>query len=114
MSIQNGFLVANGILLKYSGESKDITIPADVSTIGNRAFLCCENLNSVIMSNNVFSIGEEVFWGCTNLIAVVLPDSVMFIEDNAFYGCDTVSIHGKRGSHAEFYAKKHNIFFVAE
>lgn len=114
MSVQNGFWVINGFLLKYNGNGKDIHIPTGVTTIEDRAFLCCGNLNSVTIGNGVLYIGEEIFLGCTHLNAVVISDSVIFIEDNAFDGCGTISIYGKCGSYAEFFAKEHNIFFVAE
>lgn len=68
-----------------------IDIPKGVSSIGDRAFVCCKALLEIHISDTVKEIGEYAFWGCTDFC-----------------------IYAPAGSYAENYAKENNIPFVAE
>jgi len=46
-----------------------VTIPNGVTSIGDRAFRGCENLNSITIPASVTSIGKDAFYGCTSLTA---------------------------------------------
>ena len=49
-----------------------------------------ENVTDVVdiqIGTNVTSIGERAFQGCMNLQSVTIPDSVTRIGENAFCGC---------------------------
>ncbi len=39
-------------------------IPNSVTSIGWRAFWCCDGLTSITIPNSVTSIGKSAFWGC--------------------------------------------------
>ena len=39
MTNTNDFVIENGILIKYKGFEKDVTIPDGVTSIGDSAFL---------------------------------------------------------------------------
>ena len=60
---KNGFVIINGILIKYCGTENEIVIP-----------------------DSVTSIGEWAFEGCGNLTSITIPESVTNIEGDAFYG----------------------------
>ncbi len=66
---------------------KSIVLPDNVTTIGERAFINCTNLESITIPEGVTSIGKEAFENCEKLMNVVLPDSIKTIEDQAFYQC---------------------------
>ena len=53
----------NGILLRYTGDSKDVVIPDGVMSIGYEAFEYCSNLESVVIPDSVTSIGVRAFLG---------------------------------------------------
>ncbi len=88
---------------------KKVTISSGVTSIGDRVFYGCENIQSVSISDSVKSIGEEAFFGagmkqlkipdsvtsidegaftfCTNLTSIVLPKGITKISEDTFTGC---------------------------
>jgi|GEM_PF-5337402 len=74
--------------LAFSGKNvTHITIPDNVTAIGDRAFKNCKRLTSVIMSNSVTNIGHWAFYYCTSLNKVIIPNSVTNIGKGAFSNC---------------------------
>ena len=70
---------------------KTVTISSGVTSIGDRAFLDCDNLTSVTIPNSVTSIGDGAFSWCENLTSVTIPNSVTSIGDSAFEGCSSLT-----------------------
>ena len=74
----------------------DITIPNSVTSIGDKAFYYCTNLDKrLTIGNRVTSIGDEAFYHCTQLDSVTIGNRVTSIGDKAFYYCtqlDSVTI----------------------
>ena len=68
-------------------EITELTIPDDVTTIGNNAFCSCTNLISLTIPDNVTAIGNAAFYGCTGLTSVTIPGSVTSIGGATFYDC---------------------------
>lgn len=63
---------------------KSITIMAE--SVGERAFLGCDNLEGVELVG-VKSIGGSAFANCTSLTRVTFPNDITSIEQSAFYNC---------------------------
>ena len=92
---------ANGVLIKYHGTESQVTIPDNVTAIGDEAFSGCTFLESIIIPDGVSSIGDWAFEACKALTSVTIPDSVVSIGRGAFYGCNslgTVTISSKVAS----------------
>ena len=85
-SRDNGLVIKDGVLLKYSGNESSVTIPNSVTSIGAEAFSGCSSLTSVSIPNSVTSIGDLAFRGCSKLASVTIPTSVTSIGYGAFYG----------------------------
>ena len=89
-----------------------VTIPASVTSIGDKAFhnctnlttvnwnstSCedyssypifyeCDNLNSFIIGDNVKRIPRSILYAATKLTSVTIPASVTEMGNSAFYGC---------------------------
>jgi len=64
-----------------------VTIPNNVSSIGDVAFYQCTSLTSVKIPNSVTSIGWGAFYGCTSLTSVTIGNGVTTIGSGAFEGC---------------------------
>lgn len=104
--------VMAGILKKYNGSEREVTIPSNlgitsigdraffrnnnitqvkipkgITKIGNYAFSSCENLKHILFSDTVLTIGNYAFENCKNLEGFTLPDSVQSFGSYAFSGC---------------------------
>ncbi len=82
------FISICGVLIQYKGNSKNITIPDGVETIGPHAFGRCEKLETIC-----------------------LPASLKKLSKNSFHLCDNLTIYAPKGSYAESCAKIMNIPF---
>ena len=66
-------------------------ISYSVTSIGDRAFLRCSSLTSVVIPNSVTSIGYEAFNGSKSLISITIGNSVTSIGEDAFNGCSSLT-----------------------
>ena len=90
---------------------ESVTIGNGVTKIGPFAFNSCENLKTVVIGNNVETIGESAFFYCESLTSIIIPDSVTRIGDNAFMYCgalETVTMGSgvEKVGHDAFYLCK--------
>ncbi len=69
---------------------KDINIPYFVTQIGDYAFAYCSSLASIEIPYGVTTIGEFAFEKCYSLTSITLPSSIKDIYDGAFYHCDSL------------------------
>lgn len=69
----------------------ELTIPSDVTTINDYAFLNCSSLTSVTIPESVTSIGNNAFYNCDSLTSVTIPESVTSIGNFAFFDCASLT-----------------------
>ncbi len=81
------FRVVGTCLYSYVGESEEVTIPAGVTEIGQRAFSGCDGLHTVVIPNTVTEIGPFAFNGCKELNKLILSQNLKVIGDGAFSRC---------------------------
>ncbi len=87
----SGFEIENGVLLKYTGRSDEVTVPDGVTEIISDTFGGCEALSEITLSDTVQRIGEKAFWGCKSLTKLHFPASLNSFEKDAFYLCKEFS-----------------------
>ena len=75
----------------YNNDITSVTIPYGVTTIGERAFMNCENLISVSIPNSVTTIEVDAFDRCKSLNSIVIPNSVKQIGNSAFSSCSALA-----------------------
>lgn len=81
-SAQSDFTIdASGVITGYTGTDTNMVIPAvingiKVREIGYEAFMDCEDLAGVTISEGISVIGWSAFKGCENLEYVSIPQSV--------------------------------------
>ena len=128
LSNDNGYIVctdgAEKILVSYTGNETDLTLPSYITQINQYAFYDCDSLMSVVMGNSVTSIGHwafrycgsltsvvigvsvtsigaGAFEDCSSLTSVVIPDGVTSIGGSAFYNCSSLTIYCEAESQPE-------------
>ncbi|MGM9532166.1 leucine-rich repeat protein, partial [Intestinibacter sp.] len=85
------FVIENGVLKEYKGESEDVVIPEEVTAIGDNAFKNCDTIESIVIPSTVKSIGAYAFKACTGLTEITLPEGLETIGDYAFNSCTRLS-----------------------
>lgn len=73
------------------------------------AFGWCSSLTSITIPDNVTSIGDSAFYNCNKLTSVTITNSVTSIGDKAFEGCSGLETVYYKGTAAEW--KKISIGF---
>lgn len=67
-----------------------ISIPDEVTTLGNESFYGCSVLSSVNGMHNIAEILNNCFNGCESLQILTLPDKLNKIGDSAFRSCTSI------------------------
>ena len=114
VTVLQEFVIENGILSKYNGLKSTVTIPANVTQIGNEAFKGCTNLTTVNIPKGVTSIGDNAFEGCTNITTVNIPASMMSIASNAFYKCDNIKTVNYDGTLTQWCSMKNSYNLIGK
>ncbi len=118
--MKEDFIIENGILTRYNGESHvidipegvtkidkdvfkgmswitDVTLPEGLNEIGENAFKGCRQLQSINFPETLVKIGDFAFHRCHSLTSVILPDSVTHIGKCAFLYCDKMTVFHANG-----------------
>ena len=101
-----GFVIKDGVLLKYKRNKTTVTIPNGTIKIGHFAFAGCHKLCKISIPNSVVEIQTLAFSGCTEMRdenglviiqntlfhcyytdEVIVPESVNRIAQSAFSTC---------------------------
>ena len=78
-------------ITKYIGSDSEVTIPNvidgyTVSRVGFCAFINCESVTEVTISDGITAIDTLAFYNCSNLKTISISDSVIDISLSAFDG----------------------------
>ncbi len=74
---KDGFYIENGVLIRYSGDATDVTIPDEVEMIANFAFLSNENASKiqvVRLGANVTTVETNALAGLDGLIDLIIAE----------------------------------------
>lgn len=80
----------DGVLTKYCGKEKRVTVPEGVRRIGREAFAGSCLVECVILPEGVTEISDCAFLGCRSLREIRIPDSVEQIGEGAFTDCEAL------------------------
>ena len=81
-------LVVDGVLNSIAPAGlTEYSIPSDVTTVGEFAFINLEKLTNITIPDGVTKIGEGAFQGCSSLKSITIPDSTTLIGVGAFGEC---------------------------
>lgn len=73
----------------HCGNLADVTITADVRSIGTDAF-CGTSITNIDLPETMETIGYGAFYNCNKLESITIPSSVWAIHRAAFYGTDAL------------------------
>ncbi|HEY3420914.1 MAG TPA: leucine-rich repeat protein [Methanomassiliicoccales archaeon] len=94
---------ANTTLIQCpSGKAGAVTIPDNVTSIGEYAFYSCGSVTSVTIPNSVISIDFEAFYYCTALTSVTIPANVTSLAYGVFYSCSSMTSFDVNASNPSF------------
>lgn len=68
-----------------------VTIPSGIETFGEGTFIECLSLLNITIPKSVTYLGEDVFRGCASLQSITLPDLITRIESYDFQECSSLS-----------------------
>ena len=68
-----------------------ITVPDNVTSLGDFTFVYCSSLASIIIGNGVPSIGQEAFYYCESLTNATIGRGVTSIGSDAFADCPSLA-----------------------
>ncbi|MBO7119606.1 MAG: leucine-rich repeat protein, partial [Bacteroidaceae bacterium] len=88
----DGLLIDGSTVVKCRNWATTVTIPDNITTIGDGAFSDCSNLTDVIIPGSVGRIGNDAFFNCSSLTSINIPEGVTSIDYQAFSGCSLTSI----------------------
>lgn len=70
----------------------EVTLPSDLTKIGDYAFYYYSNLVSISLPDGLTSIGSAAFNNCSQLVSISLPNGLTKIGSNAFYFCSKLAL----------------------
>lgn len=71
-------------LIAFLSDKAEVTLPAGLTHIGDKAFEDCKKLTAITLPDGLTHIGDGAFCGCRNLTTIILPDGLAHIGDGAF------------------------------
>ncbi len=81
------FCISGRVLIRYTGDEEQVTIPKEVEIIGERCFFDNERIKWVYCPEGLEEIREEAFSGCVALQNISLPGTLKRVERMAFAEC---------------------------
>ena len=91
----------------------DMVLPEDLIVIEREAFCGC-GARWIRLSENVVEIGNRAFADCGGLEQIYIPESTVKISSTAFENhSNALTIYGRDGSYAQFFANKNGFDFVS-
>lgn len=91
----------------------DLILPSSMETIEEEAFEGGA-FKYIVLPEGAVTIGKRAFADCPNLKDIYIPEKTTGIAADAFEGVSGLTIHGREGSYAEYYAQKFGYGFAKE
>lgn len=79
---------------------KKVIIPGSVTEIEGNAFLLCQSLQTVVLSEGLEKLGSYAFQWCTSIKTITLPSTLRETDGNPFMECHKLSQVIVAGDHA--------------
>lgn len=87
MNINDFVITSRNVLRQYAGNDKEVWIPEGVTSIAEKAFDQCTQVEIVHVPESVMNIGERAFRLCENLKEINLPSQLKVLKRSVFLHC---------------------------
>ena len=77
---------------------QNVTLPTNLTAIGNSMFANCSALREITIPSNVTSIGNSAFSACYSLQELTIPANVTTLGTNTFANCSSLTELHFKGS----------------
>ena len=74
----------------------------EVKSIGDEAFLGCEEVTVIKIAEGVTSIGNRAFKNCTSLTQIDVPSTLISCQYDAFDGCGKIKVNCYKSNYQFF------------
>lgn len=74
----------------FKNSTEQITVPGEISYLGESAFEGCSKLTEIKLSDTLTSIPFKAFSNATSLTQITLPNSLASISEDAFMNCTSL------------------------
>jgi hypothetical protein len=78
---------SSGAITKCKDGNSEITIPEEVTVIGDKAFEECTTLEKINFGTNIRAIKKEAFRGCTSIKELLITEGIRTIGESSFRDC---------------------------
>ena len=89
---QDGFVIAGGQVVSYSGDSKRVVIPSGVVSLASCLFWDNQTIEEIVLPDTVKRIGGDLCYNCRNLRSFTIPASCEEMGDDPFAGCPELNL----------------------
>lgn len=84
------FFISNNELVRCAEKVRTVSIPENVTAIGQAAFIDCSLLEKIVLPKNIKKTGIAVFANCASLKEIIFPEGLEIIKEAFFGGCDSL------------------------
>ena len=112
VTFENGAVTVPAHMFADCETLQTINFPQTIKTIEDSAFVGCTALTKVTLPWYLESIGFYAFKGCTNLKDITIYQKVKSIDGYAFKNVTGLTIHGKKKTTAQTFAKEKGYSFA--
>ena len=88
-------------------------LPQRITAVTEESFMN-SSFYYIVLPESVTTIESKAFAGCSNLKYIYIPENTTKIAEDAFLNVTGLTIYGKDGSYAEFFANKHGYEFQVQ
>ena len=114
-STLNGRSVSPDLTVEQLSSVNRVVFPSDLAVLEEEACAGNSMEEAVFVGNGLLSIGDRAFINCSELDTVVIPVENVKIGLDAFQNCKTnLTIIAPGGGSVEEYAANHNIRFIPQ
>lgn len=85
---ESDFVIKDGVLKEYKGNSEHVVVPDEVTVIGSYALVKNQTVVSIVLPKSITKINKGSFSMCSNLEEVTCGEKLTYIGESAFQQCN--------------------------